>query len=264
MPKRAYAPNGFYTASAVMKLLSIPSSTLYDLVKAGKIERVVEPGRKDGYYPKGPIDDIVRARQLFTLQYATGPTTFVKATAQDIQGIYDVGLSLWGNVGTPTLETRLGWYQCNPDIDYVVKQDGIVAGYVSLMPLKHKTIEQLLVGEKRGWEVKPDEVLPFAPGVSLECFVMALGVRAGVRNEEKYGMRLIVGSIHVLGQLAQEGIRISKIYATSNSPDGIKACRDFGFEELTLQSTSTRRCFELNVGTSESSLLKEYREIVNK
>ncbi len=264
MPKRAYAPNGFYTASAVMKLLNIPSSTLYDLVKAGKIERVVEPGRKDGYYPKGPIDDMVRARQLFILQYATGPITFAKATFQDIQGIYDVGMSLWGNVGTPTLETRLGWYQRNPDIDYVVKKEGIVAGYVSLMPLKHETIEQLLVGEKRGWEVKPDEVLPFTPGVALECFVMALGVRVGVRTKEKYGMRLVMGSIHVLGQLAQDGIHITKMYATSNSPDGIKACHDLGFEELAFQSASSRRCFELNIRTSESPLLKEYREIVKK
>lgn len=264
MPKRAYAPNGFYTASTVMKLLSIPSSTLYDLVKAGKIERVVEPGRKDGYYPKGPIDDLVRAKQLFILQYATSPLTFAKATSQDIQGIYDVGMSLWGNVGTPTLETRLGWYQSNPDIDYVVKQEGIVAGYVSLMPLKHETIEQLLVGEKRGGEIKPDEVLPFTPGVPLECFVMALGVRAGLRKEEKYGIRLIIGSIHALGQLAQAGIRIKKIYATSNSPDGIKASHDLGFKELAFQSAGSRRCFELNVETSESPLLKEYQEIVKK
>jgi len=158
MPKRAKAPKGFYTATDVMKLLAIPSSTLYDFVKAGKIERVVPPNRSDGYYPKGPVDAMVRAKQVFLIQYATDPALFVKATAEDAQGIYDVGVSLWGTIGTPPVETRLGWYQSNPDIDYAIKQEGVVAGYISLMPLKHETLEQLLSGEKRGWEVTPDEI----------------------------------------------------------------------------------------------------------
>src|SRR5712691_9827259 len=80
MPKRAKAPKGFYTASEVMKMLGIPSSTLYDLVKAGKIERVVEPPRKDGYYPRAPVDEMVRAKQLFLIQYSTDTAIFTKAT----------------------------------------------------------------------------------------------------------------------------------------------------------------------------------------
>ncbi len=258
MPKRAKAPPDFYTASQVMKMLGIPSSTLYDMVKAGKIERVVPPGRSDGYYPKGPIDEMVRAKELFLIQYATTPATFEKATAQDAQGIYDVGLSLWGTMGTPTVETRLGWYQSNPDIDYVVKQDGVVAGYVSLMPLKHETIEQLLAGTKRGREIAPDELLPFTPGASLEAFVMALGVRAGLRRAEKYGMRLLSGAIHALGELGRARVILEKLYAMSNSPDGIKACRDLGFEELEPSLEATRKRFVLDVATSHSLLLQEY------
>lgn len=263
MPKRAKAPKGFYTASEVMRLLGISSSTLYDFVKAGKIERVVEPPRKDGYYPRRPIDEMVRAKQLFLIQYATDTASFAKATAQDAQGIYDVGLSLWGTIGTPSVETRLAWYRVNPDIDYVVKQEGAVAGYVSLMPLKHETIEQLLSGEKRGWEVKPDELLPFAPGVPLECFVMALGIRAGLHKAEKYGMRLLLGSMHALGELAKQGVIIAKLYATSNSPDGIKACRDLGFQEIEPTPESTRRCFVLDPTVSNSLLLQEYREVTD-
>ncbi len=264
MPKRAKAPKGFYTASEVMRLLGISSSTLYDFVKAGKIERVVEPPRKDGYYPKRPIDEMVRAKHLFLIQYSTDTATFMKATAQDAQGIYDVGLSLWGTMGTPTVETRLGWYQTNPDIDYVVKQEDAVAGYVSLMPLKHETIKQLLSGEKRGWEVRPDEILPYTPGMPLECFVMALGVHAGLHKAEKYGMRLLIGSIHALGELARKGVIIERLYATSNSPDGIKVCRDLSFQEIEPTPESTRRCFVLDTATSNSPLLQEYHEVINK
>jgi hypothetical protein len=159
------------------------------------------------------------------------------------------------------VETRLGWYQSNPDIDYVVKQEGAVAGYVSLMPLKHDTIAQLLSGEKRGWEVTPDELLPFTPGVLLECFAMALGVRAGLRKAEKYGMRLLSGAIHVLGEFATKGIIIDKLYATTNSPDGIKACRDLGFEEIDPNPETARKRFLLDPITSNSILLQEYRQV---
>jgi Helix-turn-helix domain len=261
MPKRAKAPTGFYTASEVRRMLGIPSSTLYDMVKAGKIERVVPPGRSDGYYPRSSIDDMVRAKELFLLQYATNPATFVKAIAQDAQGIYDVGVSLWGTAGTPTVETRLGWYRSNPDIDYVVKQDGVVAGYISLMPFKHETIEQLVAGTKRGWEVTPEELLPFVPGVPLEAFVMALGVRAGLRKAEKYGMRLLSGAAHALGNLAENGVILDKLYATSNSPDGIKACRDFGFEEIDPDPGTTRKRFMLDITASDSLLLREYHHV---
>jgi hypothetical protein len=247
-----------------MKLLGIPSSTLYDLVKTGKIERVVPPNRSDGYYPRGPVDEMVRAKQVFLIQYATDPAQFVKATAQDAQGIYDVGISLWGAMGTPSVETRLGWYRSNPDIDYVVKQEGVVAGYISLMPLKHETLEQLMSGEKRGWEVTPDEVVPFLPGMPVECFVMALGVRAGLRKAEKYGVRLLIGSIHALGEFAKQGVVIEKLYATSNSPDGIKACRDLGFEEMDPIPETTRKRFVLDVATSDSLLLQEYHEVVKQ
>jgi len=260
MGKTARVPEGFYTANQAIKKLGIPRSSFFNMVEKGKITKVVPPGRTEGYYPRKEIDDIVRAQQLFTIQYATQPATFEKATPDDAQGIYDVGVSLWGTTGTPTVEKRLEWYKSNPDIDYVVKQNGVVAGYISLMPLKHETIEQLLSGEKRGWEVTADELLPFIPGVPLECFVMALGVRAGLQKPEKYGMRLFTGAIHVLGEMGKQGIIFSKFYATSNSPDGIKASLDLGFKELDSIPGSTRKRFVLDIATSNSLLLEEYHQ----
>src|SRR5579885_291487 len=262
--KTAKAPEGFYTATEAIQKLGIPRSTFYDMVEKGKIQKVVPPYKSDGYYPKSIIDDMVRANQLFIVQYATHPATFEKATANDALGIYDVGVSLWGTIGTPTVETRLEWYKSNPDIDYVVKQEGVVVGYVSIMPLRHETIEQLLSGEKRGWEVKPEELLPFNPGIPLECFVMALGVRAGLQKAEKYGMRLFVGAVHALGELAKQGVILDKLYATSNSPDGIKASLDLGFKEIGITPGSTRKRFMMDVALSNSLLLEEYHRFTHE
>lgn len=261
MGRTGNIPDSLYSAGQAIKLLGIPRSSFYDMVEKGKITKIAVPNRKDGYYLKSQIDEMVRAQQMFILQYTSKPAIFEKATANDALGIYEVGVSLWGTRGTPTVETRLGWYKSNPDIDHVVKQEGVVVGYISLMPLKHETIEQLMLGEKRGWEVTPDELLPFVPGVPLECFVMAIGVLAGVQKAEKYGMRLLVGSVHALGELAQKGVILEKLYATSSSPDGIKICRDFGFEEEddSIPGT-TRKKFVIDVATSRSLLLEEYHK----
>jgi hypothetical protein len=265
MGRTTNIPEGFYSAAQAIKKLHLPRSTFYDMVDKGKIDKITPPHRKDSFYRKSQIDDMVRAQEMFIVQYATKSATFIKATPDDALGIYDVGVSLWGTSGTPTVETRLGWYKSNPDIDYVVKQEGVITAYISLMPLKHETIEELMEGKKRGWEVTPDELLPFTPGVPLEGFVMAIGVRAGLQKPEKYGMRLLAGSIHALGDLAKKGIIIQKLYATSNSPDGIKACRDFGFEEFDDPVPgSTRKRFILDVETSNSLLLEEYHQVVNE
>jgi hypothetical protein len=249
-------PEGFYSAAQAIKKLKIPRSTFYTL----DIEKVFAPGRKDAYYPKAVVDDMVRARELFLIQYATKPATFARAVMEDIEAIYDVAVSLWGTTGTIDIETRKKRYQRNSDMDYVVKQDGVIVGFISLMPLKHETIEKLMNGNIRGWDVTPDDILPFSPGVPLECFVMAIAVRAGVSKREKYGMRLYVGAIHALGDLARKGVTIDKIYATSNTPDGIKACRDLGFEELEPLPGMSRKRFLMETATSPSLLLEEYRQ----
>jgi hypothetical protein len=256
MGRTSRIPEGFYSAAQAIKKLGTPRSTFYTL----DIEKVIAPGRKDAYYPKSVIDDMVKAREMFLIQYAIKPAIFAKATTDDIEAIYDVAVSLWGTAGTIGIETRRKWYQSNSDIDYVVKQDGIIVGFVSLMPLKHETIEKLMSGDIRGWDITSDDVLPFTPGASLECFVMAIAVRSGVKKAEKYGMRLLIGAIHTLGELAKNGITIDKIYATSITPDGIKACRDLGFEELESLPGMSRKRFIMDVATSTSPLLQEYHD----
>src|SRR5438552_484993 len=69
MAKTAKAPPGFYSASEAIKKLGVPRSTFYDLVEKGIIKKAVQPGRSDAYYLRAAVDDLVKARELFTLQY---------------------------------------------------------------------------------------------------------------------------------------------------------------------------------------------------
>jgi hypothetical protein len=73
-------------------------------------------------------------------------------------------------------------------------------------------------------------------------------------------MRLLSGAAHALGDLAEKGVILDKLYATSNSPDGIKDCLDLGFEEINPDPETTRKRFMLDVTASNSLILREYHQ----
>jgi len=260
MSRQKKPAKGLYTAGEAIKKLRMPQATFHHYVKIGKIKKVVEPGKTEGFYEKAYIDRMAKASELFAIHYATDSATFGVATPEDAQGIYEVIASLWGTLFTTPVETRLSWYQINPEIDYVVKQDDIVAGYITIMPLKHEIIEKLLAGKIRGWDIRPDDILPFTLGTPLECYTGA-AVRAGVYKPEKYSMRLIMGIMEIMQEFARKGILIQKLYAVSDTPDGVKLSRDLGFNEMPPAPNSTFRQFVLDLETSESPYAQEYREV---
>lgn len=259
MARQKKPASGLYTAREAIRKLKMPQATFHHYVKIGKIKKVTEPGKTEGFYEKAYIDRMARASELFAIQYAADTATFRVATPEDAQGIYEVIASLWGTLFTTPVETRLNWYQQNPEIDYVVKQDDIVAGYVTIMPLKHETIELLMEGKIRGWDIKAEDILPFTAGTPLECYTGA-AIRAGVHRPEKYGMRLIMGIMDTMRDLAKNGILIKKLYAVSDTPDGVKLSRDLGFEESPPAPGATFKQFVLDLETSDSPYAKEYRK----
>lgn len=268
MPKTAKAPSGFYTASEVMKKLGIPSSTLYEYAKVGKIKKVVPPGRKEGYYPKAEIDKMVRAKETFILQYATDTTLFEKAQEEDIEGITDLSVELFGKHGTANYEARLAQYHANPDIFYVLRQDELIVGYVGFYPLKHEAIETIMGGMDedrfRTGVLSPENILPFKPGEARELFLV-VGARQDVKKSTIYGSRLISGTIEVLEHLARKDIIIESLYATSRTRDGIKLCKGLGFEQLVPANEEDNLLrFKLDLRTVTNPLLRRYKRIVER
>lgn len=263
MPKspRSKAPGGLYTASEAIKRLNMPPATFHHYVRSGKIKKIVPPGRSEGYYEKAYIDKMAKASQMFALQYAEDSSTFSAASEEDIQGIYDVNVSLWGALNATSIEVRRSWYKSNPKIDYVVKKEGIVAGYISIMPLKPEVISQLMAGKIRGWDIKAEDVLPFTPGTPLECYT-GVAVRSGVYKSEMYGVRLLLGIIDVLEEMGREGIIIKRLYAVSDTPDGVSLSRRLGFDEKLPAEGSTFKQYVLDIETSNSHFAEEYKQVL--
>src|SRR5215469_683963 len=183
MAKSGKAPKGYYSASQAMRRLGIGSSTLYHFVEVGKIRRIVPSDMREGWYPQEDIDKMVRERELFLLTYSRDTSKFAKASEEDIEGIYEVCVSLWGN-RTPNYEARLNSYRQNNSIYYVVKKEGIIVGFLGLIPFRREILEEIMQAEQNDFYLRyqeilamPDSILPFIPGELVYSLSLDLQVR---------------------------------------------------------------------------------------
>lgn len=265
MPKTAKAPHGFYSASDAMKKLGMPKSSFYDLVEKGTIKKVVQPGRKDAYYLKVAIDSLVKARELFTIQYASDAPTFSKATEDDIRGIYDLAVSLWGTRGTYPYELRLERFKRNPNIFYVLKYLDIVVGYITFMPVSRRAVDEIRqTGKRASSVITLDDILPFTPGSTIEYVFLEIAVRDDSPKPKQYAMHLMSGMSRILDEMGREGIVIKKLFGTSRTEDGIDLSRRLGFKESEIPSTEGTLAFELDIAMSDHPLLREYNRITKE
>jgi Acetyltransferase (GNAT) domain len=269
MAKRAKAPKGFYAASDVMRILGIGNSTLYHYVSTGKIKKVVPPDRSEGYYIKSEVDKMAQAKELFLLQYSSDSSVFRKAKEKDIQAIHNLSIEVFGSTIAPSYESRLAPYTKNPNIYYIVEQDDILVGYLGMTPIRQDVANRVM-GETEDARsrlltsmseiVTPENILMFEPGEVDNVYLIAVS-RQGLARSKFYAMRLILGGYEVLKDYALRGVIVKKLYSVSRTPDGIKLCKNLGFREVVIPENPVRR-FELDLETTTSPLLQEYKTIV--
>lgn len=226
---------------------------------------VLKSGTRGAYYLKMSVDDLVKAKELFDIQYGAGITTFSVAKEEDIRGLYELCVSLWGTRGTYPYELRLARYRKNPKIFYVLKYGGTVVGYSTLMPISERAHDEIIQTGKPGYEViRLDDILPFTPDYPLSYVFLEIAVRDGVPKPKQYAMHLISGTSRALDEFARQGIFMKKLFATSRTPDGIGISRRLGFKETPLPPKGETLAFELDTKTANSPLLDEYQKLIKE
>jgi len=258
------APVGFYTAQQAQQRLGVTPSAFQAMVAKDEVKRVVPPTKSEGFYSKAEVDALADRSALFHLQHVSQGvehTEFACATIDDIQGIFNVVASLWGADKATPVELRKSWYQVNNRIDYVVKFRGLVLGYVNMVPYIPETLEAMMSGRKRGWDVRPRDILPFEPGNSYDCFV-GIAVLQDIPRSEYYARKLIYGFFEALCDLVYEGILIRRLFATSDQPFGIKISQDLGFEKEEPHPGDLFGRFVLDMEMARTPLILKYRQII--
>ncbi|MDQ2887767.1 MAG: hypothetical protein M3Y39_16975 [Chloroflexota bacterium] len=279
MAKTSNVPSGYYNGKEAARRLGMPIGTFYHQVKTGKIEKIVPPGSTEGYYPKKAIHKLAQGRELFILLNSIEPMIFKRAESEeDLRGIVDLCIAIYGVGGTPSYEARLEIWKKNPEVYYVVKQEDIVVGYISLIWFDNEALDTLMgptpnvsrstsAGTGVYSVTGPEHVLPFTPGQPIDSLFISMGVRPGISNSQQreYGFKLLRDTLYVLVDFARRGMPVKKLYATSEKEDGIRIARKFGMEEIKYPNDILIRFeVDLDKGTGISPIAKQYQEALKE
>jgi hypothetical protein len=255
---------GYYTAKEAREILGMTYSALQNQVNIGNLHPMTPPGRRQKVYPKKEVDELKREMDAWLMARTpakASPTKFVQATAEDMPAAVELSRAVFGDLNIIPLEKRIQWLEKNPEIDYLLKQEDQIVGYFTLVPLRPETIDDLLNKRRLAKELTADDILTYEPGIPLDLYAMAIGVRPGVSLSQKrqWGTYLLLGARRVLLGLGQRGIVIRSIKAHSSKPDGIRLMRHLGLTE-TASSIPDMHDFMVDVEESGLPFVLDYKE----
>ncbi len=253
----------YYTPKEARELLGMTYSGLQNQINIGNLHPITPPGRKQKVYPKQEVDELKAELEAWSISrhlVKTPPTMFVKATVEDMPQAVALAGAVFGGVNTISLETRLAWLQKNPDSEYLLKQEDQIVGYFSLVPLRPETIDNLLHRRRLARDLSAEDILSYIPGVPVDLYAMAIGVRPGVSLSQKrtWGEKLLLGARRIIVELGQRGIVIRTVKAHSSTPDGINLMRHIGFTEV-VSSIPGMHDFIIDVEQSGLPFVMDYK-----
>jgi len=160
-----------------------------------------------------------------------------------------------------SIERRIEWQRKNPNIDFVVVDGDEIVGHLALIPFRREAIQPMLEGKIRGWQISPDDVVPYEPGKQYSIFVMNFNVKQDAPDNLPgiYAALLLRRAKVFSFELADEGKIIRNVYATSVTKSGVFLANRMEFTPLTEYSNPRRKVFEMDMATSKAEWAHEYR-----
>ncbi|HEX3640617.1 MAG TPA: hypothetical protein VHV10_04950 [Ktedonobacteraceae bacterium] len=235
---RGLPPKGYCRAAvALRKLGNINDSRLRGLVKEGKIERLVEPGEKQGFYKIDDIDKLIKEwnDEKRKSEDQALPTLFRPATPEDMPEIVALLRKIWG--GDDTSAKRNAWLERNPESCFVVHSRGKVRGCIFILNITEEKMWWLLKLDRSQnfGVIDVEDVLPFETGKAANLWLLGLAsndIGLAKANRRKWGSILIRGMFRHIVNLGQRGIPVNMLAARSDTKDGIGLMRHIGFTEI--------------------------------
>lgn len=262
-------PKGMITRQLAVQVLQregiIQSASMLNKLKG--IGYFVPSGRKHGFYNENDLLTLINQRrkehnkkQLKSLYERD--LQFRQATAEDMQGVYEVALALFGHT-TPASD-RIPLLEKCPEGNVVVTDKGMVVSYAHLYPLKQETLRQFLAGKIRGPQITANGLDPFETGKVVDILVKSMGSYHLHKTTAKlYSKALFLGLSRELVRWAQKGYIIHRVYATSETFEGIQAAAEFMMQSRgRVPSTKgkIRYGYELDPLTSQLPMAQRYRQ----
>lgn len=271
MPRKP-VPDGYLTSAQAAQILGCSVGMVYNYERSGQLHKKTPPGRKQGFFVEKEVKALAEGLATF-FEFPIEDTetqrdnlTFSQATPDDMEDVYKVAASLFGD--TTSAEVRKPLVASCPQGNYIVKHNGKVVAFIHIQPLKHDRLMAFMRGEIRGKHITTNDLDCFQPGKTVECLIKSIGATKEVgtteeakrANQLRFLYKLLRGTALEMAKLGNEGIKISKIYATSETVTGIA----MGFSAEMMQFGKPlgtgRFRFVLDVEESNLPLLKPYKK----
>src|SRR5450755_190729 len=269
---RKQPPKGYLTSSQAAEILNCSVGMVYNYERAGQLHKKVPPGRKQGFFVENEVNALAQGLSSFFetplaegQEPEQGNLIFSQATPDDMEGVYRVAASLFGS--TTSAEARKPLVEQCPEGNYIVKRNGKVVAYIHIQPLKHDRLMAFMRGEIRGKDITANDLDCFAPGKTVECLVKSVGATKLIganehsqrENQLIYLRILLRGTALAMANLGRKGVKISKIYATSETVTGIEMGFSAQMEQFGKPLKGGRFRFVLDVQSSNTPILRPYK-----
>ena len=250
----------YYTAAEARKILGLDPEAFQYWGRTERISRIYLPGRKQPVYSKNEINRMATQITATVLAEQPDNITFRRATATDIVQEAKLAHLVFGE-RAEAIEERKAFLEKNPHTDYHIYDQDTLVAYINIVPLKHETINTFMEGRIMAWKISPDDIEDFTPEKKLELLIIDMITTPIVPPSRRafYGSRLLSGLIKTLTEMGRNGIEITKIYATSDTTDGIRILKKAGFQ-VVHESRKGRLSFELDIESSNEKILTEYKD----
>lgn len=263
-------PLGYVTAREAANRLNIHIDSFYRRLrkKQASIKKISPFGTREGYYLKKDVDAYARQLEMGALAEHGHRSEFkCVTTEEELRGIVDLCVPIYGVENTPTFEHRLGLWLRNPEIYYVVVKAGIVVGYISITWLREDLKQAFMepCGKARSEILatmnEPETIHPFCDGMQIDHLFASTSVLRGFDLLEKRqcGMLIARNVLDVLIRFLKRGMPVRSLIACSSRANGIRMARDLGMREIVYNGDPEIR-FELDLATSTVHSLAHYRE----
>ena len=223
----------YYNAAEAKRVLGIDDNTFQYWGRDGRITRTYLPGRKQPLYLKKEINEIAHQVEAALLIQKKEPVIYRKATINDLETQYQLGLLVFGRSANP-VEVTKAFMEVNPDIEYHLYDQDTLVAYLNIMPLKHQAIEDFMSGKIRGWQISTDDLEQFEPGKPLELLIMNFVSTPTVPPAQRnyYSSRLLVHVLQTLAELGNQGVEITKLYTVSGTATGQRIIENAKFKKI--------------------------------
>jgi hypothetical protein len=268
-------PKGYIKATDVKNRLNISDAMIRYYVQKGKINYLVPPGRKQGFYLEKDVDKLYNELNAFlhleSDEEDKEETVFSIAGKEDLTEIIKMGIALFSpgsNINPEPPEWIVKALEKNPEIRFVLKRGNELLGYASIVPFNLKTEKAqkcLEVEFLRDVNIMPDDIETFDAGNHINLYLMAIGINPKLERLERrtQGAKLIAKFINKIVELGKRGVIIEKIIARGDTKSGIKLLQAFGFSEMP-PPASGKRAFIIEVEKSGAPAILQYKRALEE